>query len=95
MHFRNIVAAAFVAALGLVGFAATARAHAFGERYDLPIPLSYFLVGGAATVALSFVVIGLFVRRDEGERGYPRLNLLEVRGLGVAPLSTALLARPS
>lgn len=83
MHIRNIVAAAFVAALGLVGFATTARAHAFGERYDLPIPLSYFLVGGAATVALSFVVIGLFVRRGEGERGYPRLNLLAVPGLGV------------
>ncbi len=82
MHFRNIAAAALVAALGLVGFAASARAHAFGERYDLPIPLSYFLVGGAATVALSFVVIGVFVRRGEGERGYPRLNLLAIRGLG-------------
>ena len=84
MQFRNITTAAFAAALGLVGFAATARAHAFGERYDLPIPLSYFLVGGAITVALSFVVIGLFVRRGKGERGYPRLNLLAVRGLGAA-----------
>ena len=82
MSFRNIAAAAFAAVLGLAGLAATARAHAFGERYDLPIPLSYFLVGGAATVALSFLVIGLFVRRGEGERGYPRLNLLAVRGLG-------------
>ena len=91
MHFRNIAVAAFAAALGLVGFAATARAHAFGERYDLPIPLSYFLVGGAITVALSFVVIGLFVRRGKGERGYPRLNLLAVRGLGAALASPATL----
>ena len=75
----------------MVGFAATARAHAFGERYDLPIPLSYFLVGGAATVALSFVVIGLFVRRGEVERGYPSLDLLAVRGLGATLASPVTL----
>lgn len=31
-------------------------AHAFGERYELPIPLWLFVVGGALVVALSFVV---------------------------------------
>ena len=45
------------------------HAHGFGERYDLPIPLGYFLVGAALTIILSFVIIGLFVsfahkRRD-------------------------------
>ena len=83
MPFRKITAAALVAAFALAAFASSARAHAFGERYDLPIPLSYFLVGGAATVALSFVVIGLFMRRGESERGYPRLNLFAVPALGV------------
>jgi hypothetical protein len=28
---------------------AAAFAHAFGERYDLPAPLSYFMAGGAGT----------------------------------------------
>ena len=41
----------------------TAWAHAFGERYDLPVPLGYFVAGAAATVALSFVVAALFMRR--------------------------------
>ena len=41
-------------------------AHGFGERYDLPVPLEYYLLGAAATVALSFVVIGVFGERRAG-----------------------------
>lgn len=55
-------------------------AHAFGQRYDLPIPLSYFMAGAAATVALSFVVIGLFLRGGGTEYRYPRFNLLSLPG---------------
>lgn len=36
-------------------------AHAFGERYDLPIPLLLFVLGGALVVILSFVLV---LRRD-------------------------------
>src|SRR6185503_11081695 len=61
-------------------------AHAFGERYDLPVPLGYFIVGAAATVALSFVVAALFMRRA------PR----DIRGAGIVvhlgPLLPALRA---
>lgn len=32
-------------------------AHAFGERYELPLPLGLFVVGGAAVVVLSFVLV--------------------------------------
>ena len=32
-------------------------AHSFGERYDLPIPLLLFVVGGALTVVASFAVV--------------------------------------
>lgn len=32
-------------------------AHAFGQRYDLPIPLLMFVGGGAAVVVLSFLLI--------------------------------------
>ena len=39
----------------------TASAHAFGQRYDLPIPLWLYLWGAGATVVLSFVAIGFFL----------------------------------
>ena len=58
----------------------SAYAHAFGQRYDLPIPLSYFMAGAAATVALSFVVIGLFLKGGNAEYRYPRFNLLALPG---------------
>jgi hypothetical protein len=39
-----------------------AGAHGFGQRYDLPLPLSLYLTGTAAAVVVSFVIVGLFVR---------------------------------
>lgn len=39
----------------------TYLAHAFGARYDLPIPLVLFVVGGTAVVVLSFLLV---LRRD-------------------------------
>jgi hypothetical protein len=38
-------------------------AHSFGERYDLPIPLVLFVLGGAATVIASFLLV---LRRPSG-----------------------------
>ena len=71
-------------AIAFVGMAVrTAHAHGFGERYDLPVPLDLFVVGAAATVALSFVVIGLFVRSGSGGMRYPHYNLLRTPLLGV------------
>jgi hypothetical protein len=32
-------------------------AHAFGQRYELPLPLTFFVVGGAAVVFLSFLLV--------------------------------------
>jgi hypothetical protein len=32
-------------------------AHAFGERYELPLPLLLFVVGGAGVVFLSFLLV--------------------------------------
>ncbi len=66
---------AAAAALAL-GWATPALAHAFGQRYDLPVPLSLYLVGAGAAVALSFVVIGAFVGGGTPRRDYRRLNLL-------------------
>ena len=66
-------------AAGLALIASPVAAHGFGERYDLPVPLSLYLVGAGAAVALSFVIMGVFVRGAEGSAGYPRLNLLRYR----------------
>ncbi len=59
--------------------AAVAHAHGFGERYELPVPLWLYVGGAGAAVALSFAVIGLFVRGAPGTRDYPRINLLRWR----------------
>ncbi|MDP6389055.1 MAG: hypothetical protein QF654_04090 [Alphaproteobacteria bacterium] len=50
-----------------------AAAHAFAQRYDLPIPLGLYIAGAGLAVALSFVVTALVVRRHDA--GYPRLEL--------------------
>ena len=52
---------------------------------------SIFLIGGAATVALSFVVIGLFVRRGSETWSYPRYNLMGTRWLGAVISSPVVL----
>jgi ABC-type branched-subunit amino acid transport system substrate-binding protein len=35
----------------------TPLAHAFGARYDLPVPLTLFVVGGAVVVFVSFLIV--------------------------------------
>src|ERR1700736_1235116 len=57
------------------GIATPSGAHGFGQRYDLPLPLSLYLFGTAAAVVFSFVVAGLFVRRPFPLNRYPRVNL--------------------
>ena len=73
--FNLRFAAVAVVALAASLAATPAYAHGFGERYDLPIPLDYFIVGAAAAVVLSFVVIGLFVHGGGESFDYPRHNL--------------------
>ena len=74
--------------LALGPLAPTAHAHGFGERYDLPLPLTYFVIAGAAAVILSFVVVGLFVRGEHSGDSYPRLNLYRF------PILKAILSGP-
>ena len=56
--------------------AAPASAHGFGQRYDLPLPLSLYLYGAAAVVVATFVIVGLFVRHTAEARHRPRRDLL-------------------
>src|SRR5258708_30138830 len=60
---------------GACAFGAPAYAHGFGQRYDLPLPLSLYLLGAAAAVVASFVIVGLLARPLPGARGYPRIHL--------------------
>ena len=62
--------------VGACSLALPVHAHGFGQRYDLPLPLSLYLIGTAVAVVLSFVIVGLFARRTPGARGYPRIDLL-------------------
>src|SRR5713101_5266522 len=64
-----------VAIIGVCVLAGPAQAHGFGQRYDLPLPLSLYLFGTAAAVVLSFVIVGLFARHTPGAQGYPRLDV--------------------
>ena len=92
MNRTTLLAALLIGvALGLA--VNTAHAHGFGERYDLPVPLSLFMIAAGAAVAFSFVVIGLFVRVRSGSFGYPRQDLLGVPVLG-AVLASRLLLGP-
>lgn len=57
----------FVGAAALVcAVAPPAEAHGFFQKYGLPVPLWLYLTGAGATVAVSFVVIALFVRAEPG-----------------------------
>jgi hypothetical protein len=53
----------------------SAGAHGFGERYDLPLPLTLYLYGTAAVVVLSFVIAGLIIRRPAAVGSHPRFDL--------------------
>jgi hypothetical protein len=54
---------------------AEAAAHAFGTRYDLPLPLAFWLAAAGLAVALSFLVFALALRPGAG---YPQLFLLRI-----------------
>jgi hypothetical protein len=73
----------------LLAASPSARAHGFGQRYDLPVPLWLWVSGAAAAVVLSFVIVGLFARSDAAAGGSPRINLLQWR-LGRLLASRAL-----
>ncbi|MET0528394.1 MAG: hypothetical protein ABW003_08610 [Microvirga sp.] len=67
MNRRRLLAGALVLLMP-----SGASAHAFAQRYDLPLPLWHYLVGAGATVGLSFVVSATFLRG--GEARVPRLR---------------------
>ena len=67
---------AFFALASVLIVPTMAEAHAFGGRYDLPLPLWMFVSGGAAAVFLSFVIMVVFMRYKPAAGEYPTVNLL-------------------
>lgn len=55
-----------------------AWAHGLGQRYDLPIPLPFYLLGAAAAVAASFAFLVLF--RWSDRRTVPMARHMRSRG---------------
>lgn len=61
-RIRRFAPMATALALFAFGLPGSAQAHAFGARYELPVPVWLFVAGGAVTVTLTFLLVGLFVR---------------------------------
>jgi hypothetical protein len=70
--------------LAVCATAPPAIAHGFGQRYDLPIPLAFYLFGAAAAVLLSFAVFGLFVRGGDRAGAYPQRSVPVTAGRSTA-----------
>jgi hypothetical protein len=80
----------------LLGCAGPALAHGFGPRYDLPLPLSFYVWGAGATVAFSFLAFALFLRREPKlsrfrVEWHPKGQLLDAFKLIVRALAAVLL----
>jgi hypothetical protein len=60
---RNRAALIAAALLVLLASGGGAFAHALAQRYDLPLPLGYFLAAAGAAVVVSFVILALFWRQ--------------------------------
>lgn len=78
--FPRVLAVGMLPVLNLLAF--PVWAHAFGVRYDLPLPLGLFLLGAGVVVALSFVMMALFLRPLGKPVEAARMDLLGFRGLG-------------
>lgn len=51
-------------------------AHAFGQQYTLPLPLSLYVVGAGAALVASFAILGLFSRPGGHERMYVKTRVV-------------------
>ncbi|MEO5986937.1 MAG: hypothetical protein ABIW50_00560, partial [Candidatus Limnocylindria bacterium] len=80
MSRRLAASTALTLAAGAL-FPQTVAAHAIGGTFELPVPLWLYLVGAAAAVAASFVVLALTARGASHGVAYPVMPL--PAGLGI------------
>lgn len=50
-------------------------AHSFGKLYSLPVPFWMYLYGGAAAIAVSFLIIGYFLNKRSQNFSYSTVDL--------------------
>ena len=62
-----------IALLGSIVAPSAVLAHAIGQSFQLPVPLTLYLLGAGVAVAASFVVVSLASRRPAERPGYPRV----------------------
>jgi len=79
---RRTATAALASPVLLALGASPVAAHAFGQRYDLPLPLWLYTTGAGAIVALSFVVVALFLGRGHDDSDTRSVDALRVSGQG-------------
>ncbi|MBL93778.1 MAG: hypothetical protein CMF70_00490 [Magnetovibrio sp.] len=60
----------------------SAFAHAFGSRYDLPLPLELFMLGAGATVLVSFVIMSSTLKHGGEKAESLKFDMLKLSGLG-------------
>ena len=81
----RVAAAGISFGLGLLGLTAPAYAHAFGQRYDLPLPLNLYLAGAAIAILLTFAAVSLLAQVMEGEPDLPHLKFRVLGRLLASP----------
>lgn len=86
------VSVAFASALAFL-VPSPAFAHAFGQTYDLPIPLWLYLFGAGAAVLLSFVPVSLLAGVEDARSPlrYPRFDVFRIRFIRAALTNGAFL----
>lgn len=94
-------AVAAMAAVLLASVPSHAAAHAFAQRYDLPLPLWHYLAGAGAAVALSFAAVSAAGRARPGRARVAILRIGDsparllaqgIRGAGVLAFMLLLAA---
>jgi hypothetical protein len=87
------------AGLVLLFLGGEACAHALAQRYDLPLPLGYFLLAAGAAVAASFVILARFWRHTERsdtppwiEGAIPNTVVVCCQAIGVGVLALIVFA---
>jgi hypothetical protein len=69
---------AWAAALATWLPASWARAHGFGQRFDLPLPLNLWIWSAGGTIVVTFLIAAVFVREAPSPSTYPRLLLARI-----------------
>jgi len=77
------------AALVVTPLGSQAFAHALAQRYDLPLPLGYFLAACGFAVALSFLVLSILLSKEKAGR----LKVREVYPQIAIPFAVVVILR--